>query len=131
MALTLTSAARAVLEGRIAQSTVANPVILFVRIAADFRSDMELKRLLASPDADESAVRRKFLNLNPDPTTLSWRWAPAIYSQDPYPDEMLYETDGIKFLLPGPMRERLKNASLDVDRSGFLFRSDGQLTEPF
>jgi hypothetical protein len=131
MAFSLTEAARAALETRIVQSALPDPVICFIRVAADLCSDKELKRLLASPDASESTVREKFLQLNPDPSNLNWRWAPAVYERDLFPSEFLYETDGIRFVLPEPMRERLSKAWLDVDQSGFIFRGDGQVTEPF
>jgi len=131
MAFALTPAARAVLNERIAQSAIANPVIAFVRVATEFQSDSELKQLLASLESDESAVRDKFLSLNPDLAELNWRWAPALYPRGELPDAFLYETDGIFLLIPEHMRERLMNTSLDVDESGFVFRGSGQHTEPF
>jgi hypothetical protein len=129
MPFSIASAARAVLEERIAQSPVSNPVVAFARVATEFQSDLELKRLLASPESDESAVRDKFLSLNPDLSDLNWRWAPAVYPRDEFPDEFLYEMDGITIVLPGQMRERLMNRTLDVDENGFVFRGAG--ADPF
>lgn len=76
-------------------------------------------------------MRDKFLSLNPDPNELNWRWAPVVYPRDQFPDAFLYETDGVVFLLPAQMRERLLNTSLDVDESGFVFRGAGERREPF
>lgn len=131
MAFSLTSEARAALETRITQSAVAEPVIAFVRVAADFQSDRELKRLLASQSSDESVIREKFLKLNPAPQDLNWRWAPAVYPSSAVPDAFRYETDGITFILPPPLRERVANACLDVSEGGFVFRSGGNCIDPF
>jgi hypothetical protein len=131
MAFSITPAARAALERRIVQSSVADPVITFIRVATDFQSDPELKRLLAAPESDEALVREKFLQLNPDTTTLNWRWAPAVDARALIHQPFLYEVEGIVFVLPGPMRERLMNATLDIDETGFIFRGMGESVEPF
>jgi hypothetical protein len=131
MTFSLTGAARKALEARIAQSGVRDPVIGFVRVATEFQSDLELKRLLSLPDSDESVIRSKFLSLNPETNELNWRWAPAVYPREQLPDDFLYETDGIVFLLPGQIRQRLMNASLDVEEGGFVFRLAGESAAPF
>ena len=127
MGFSLTDAARRALQIRIEQSEVTDPVFVFVRVAMEFQSDEELRGLLKSPQLDESTVRNKFFDLNPNLDELNWRWAPTIYPRHQLPATDLYETDGMIFLLPSPIRERLTHATLDVEKGSFVFQG----LEPF
>jgi hypothetical protein len=127
MGFSLTNAARKALQIRIEQSEVIDPVFVFVRVAMEFQSDGELRGLLKSPQLDESAVRNKFLNLNSNLDELNWRWAPTIYPRHQFLATDLYETDGMKFLLPSPICQRLMHATLDVEKGSFVFQG----LEPF
>ena len=127
----ITPAAQEIIRGSLARATIASPVIYLIEVSSEIRGSRELASAI-SENRDEAEIKALAEKERPtDIMNLPRRLVPAIYPRGQFPRRYLVTINGMPFVVPPGLKDKLDGSTVDVAETGLCVRdSAGRVVLP-
>ena len=128
---TITPAAHAIIRSSLARTTIEKPVVYLIEVSSEIRASRELADAITEHrhEADIRALAEKERPM--DLSRLPRRLVAAIYPRGQFAKRYLLTIDGMPFVAPPGLREKLDGRIVDVAATGLCIRdAAGQIFLP-